>query len=486
MRVLFVLITGNVCGGCKKKIDPSDLYIANVALENVLKNLSFPCRYQANGCKERTEHWNLQTHQAKCVFRDYTCPMFYFGDCAWRGHSSLILKHFEECHPNNVEKQGRNNCMNLEVNNGKNCVYTVLFLTKFEKFLLHAKCDTAACKIFYRIFYVGDPEKASAFQCVIEQKGCANSTIKFETHLPVLPDTEFSKDFNAETSLSFDFAFLQPIIKDTNCLVSSIRIIPPNSENQELDEKLLNYFECPVCSHFMKPPIFQCLSGHSICNYCRPKVVQCPSCRANFGATRNYTLEDLSNGVHYPCIYRDLGCQTVMLSANIVKHELECPLRPYTCPLKDVILCHWEGTHSSITTHLKACHSEKVKFTNYLRTTLLFSFDHVQYDVYCMVSFGEVFRVWFRHDIGEQNGYWAVQLVGSKGKAKNFKYEIGLIDPKNEERMLIRTDLCHEITNQFNIFTNCAVPVSIISGFAAGGHMIYFCRITKIDKSERR
>lgn len=174
-----------------------------------------------------------------------------------------------------------------------------------------------------------------------------------------------------------------------------------------------------------------------------------------------------------------------MLSAAITEHELECPLRPYTCPLKDVILCHWEGTHSTITTHLKACHSEKIKFTNYLKTTIVFSFDHVQYDVYCMATFGEVFRVWFRHDIGEQNGYWAVQLVGSKAEAKNYKYEIGLIDPKNENRMLIRTDLCHEITNQFNIFTNCAVPVSIISGFAAGGQMRYFCRISKTEKNDR-
>lgn len=299
-----VLFLGNVCGTCKKKIDPSDPFIPNVALENVLKTLSFPCRYQPNGCKDRSELWNLQLHHAKCAFRDYTCPMAYFGDCGWRGHTSLIVKHFEESHANNLQKNAANNCMNLEINIGKNCVYSILFLTKFEKFLLYAKCDTKACTIFYTIYYVGNPERASDFQCIIEQKGCANSTIKFETHLPVLPDTEFSKDFNADTGLTFDFAFLQPIIKDASGLISSIKIVPPNSENEKLDEKLLNYFECPVCSHFMKPPIFQCLSGHSICNYCRPKVGQCPTCRANFGNTRNYTLEDLSNGVHYPCIYR--------------------------------------------------------------------------------------------------------------------------------------------------------------------------------------
>lgn len=474
-----------MCGSCKKKIDPSDPFIPNVALENILKKLNFPCRYQPNGCKERAEHWNLQGHQAKCAFRDYICPMFYFSDCPWHGHSSLIVEHFEECHPHNIERQTRNNCINVDVNITKNCTYSILLLTKHDKFLLYIKCDTVLGKIYYTMYYIGNPEIASNFHCIIEQKGCANSTIKFETHLAVLPDSDLSKDFNSDTALSFDFAFLQPIIKDTNCLMSSIKIVAPNAENEELDEKLLNYFECPVCSHFMKPPIYQCLSGHSICSYCRPKVGQCPTCRSSFGSTRNYTLEALSNGVRYPCIYRDLGCQVIMPSADIVQHEQECSLRPYTCPLKDVILCHWEGTHSTITTHLKACHSEKIKFTNYLKTVILFSFDHVQYDVYCMAAYGEVFRVWFRHDIGEQNGYWAVQLVGSKGEAKNYKYEIGLIDPRNENRMLIRTDLCHDITNQFNIFTNCSVPVNIISGFSVSGQMKYFCRITKVEKNDR-
>lgn len=445
----------------------------------------FPCKYQPNGCKERMENWNLQEHQAKCAFRDYTCPMFYFNDCTWHGHASLIAQHFEECHPNNIVVETKNKYMDFDINISKNCVYTTLLLTKYDKFLLYVKCDTTVSKIFYTIHYIGDAEKAADFQCVIEQKGCTGSTIKFETHISVLPYNEFSKDLSPDKAFSCDLTFLQPILKETNYLVSSIKIVPTNPEHNELDEKLLSHFECPVCSHFMKPPIYQCLSGHSICCYCRPKVGQCPTCRASFGTTRNYTLEALCNGVRYPCIYRDLGCQKVMLSGGIDAHELECPLRPYNCPLKDVILCLWEGTHSTITAHLKACHSEKIKFTNYLKTTILFSFDHVQYDVYCMAAFGEVFRVWFRHDIGEQNGYWAVQLIGSKGEAKNFKYEIGLIDPKNENRMLIRTDLCHEITNQFNIFTNCSIPVNIISGFAVSGQLRYFCRITKTDKTER-
>lgn len=453
-----------------------------MALDNILRHLTYPCRYQGNGCKERTDQLDyLLKHQEKCIFRDYTCPIFYIGDCKWRGHISLLLKHFEDYHPKNVKQEGRDNCVDLKIEVEEYCVTGVLLLTKFEKFFLQYKSDGG--KVYYRVFVLGDREQAAGFHCVIEQKDCVNGAIKFETHLPVLPDTEFSTAFNGDTTTSFDF---QQIMNGKNCFVSSVRVIPANPESEKFDRKLLRHFECPVCTAFMKPPIFQCLAGHSICNNCRPKLPHCPTCRANYGMTRNYTLEGICNGTYYVCSYRESGCTAVMLGASMSKHEMECPLRPFVCPLKENESCSWEGIHSSIANHLKERHCEKVKFTNYLRTTHLFSFDRRQHDVYCMVAFGEIFKVGFRYDIGEQNGYWSVQMVGSKENAKGFRYEIGLIDPKNEDRMLIRTDLCHEITNLSNISTNCAIPVSIISGFAAGGHMIYFCRITKrADRAER-
>lgn len=480
--IVLVANIGNVCGSCKKKIDPSDPFIINTALENILRHLKLPCRYQENGCKDTVDYQNLQAHETKCIYRDCTCPLSNFTNCDWHGHASALGEHFDDSHPTSVKRQTGNQPLLVDIDISKTANNITLLLTKNERFLLTVMCDLTTNKLWYSMYYIGNSEKSADFHYNIEQIGHENRSIKFESKLAVLPDSEFSKGINENSALSFDLSFLKQIIQENTGFTSAIQILSLNSEHGELDEKLLNFFECPICNNFMKPPIHQCLSGHSVCSNCRPKLGQCPTCRSSFGNTRNYTLEALSSGVHYPCTYRDLGCVISLPPTQIIQHEGECALRPYTCPLKDVLLCHWEGTHSTISTHLKACHSEKVKFTNHLKTTLVFSFDHVQYDVYCLVTYGEVFRVWFRHDVGDQNGYWAVQLVGSKNEAKNYKFEIGLVDPRNEHRMLVRSDLCHDVTSQFNIFNNCSVPVNVISGFSVNGQMRYFCKIIKINK----
>ena len=40
--------------------------------------------------------------------------------------------------------------------------------------------------------------------------------------------------------------------------------------------------ECPVCLEECLPPIFSCPVSHLICSSCRPKVEQCPECRAGY------------------------------------------------------------------------------------------------------------------------------------------------------------------------------------------------------------
>lgn len=480
--IILVGNIGNVCGLCKKKLDPSDPYILNSALENVLRQLKLPCMYSNNGCKERLDYNNIQMHKAKCAYRNCSCPLTHFNKCDWNGHSSQIVGHFEERHSSNIIRQ-QGDYISVDLDISKNASTTLLLLTKDEKFLLHALCDLAVNRLWYSMFYIGNPEKASDFYYNIEQKGSGNNSIKFESELVILPDSEFMCDAKLNFGLPFDLELLKQITKNTS-VTSVIRILSKNAKSQFLDDRLLSYLECPVCNNFMRSPIFQCLAGHSICSGCRPKLSHCPSCRASFGATRNYALEELSHSVRFPCVHRDLGCEAVLPGLEMAQHEGECPLKPYTCPLKDVVFCHWEGNHPNLVPHLRSNHNDRVKFTNFSKTTITFSFDNIQCDIFCMVAYGQVFRVWFRHDIGEQNGYWAVQLIGAKGEAKNYKYEVGLIDIRNEHRSFIRSDLCQDVSTQFNIFNNCSVPINIITAFSYNGQMKYFCRIIKLEKGK--
>jgi E3 ubiquitin-protein ligase SIAH1 len=69
-----------------------------------------------------------------------------------------------------------------------------------------------------------------------------------------------------------------------------------------LEQSLLSQMECPVCMEYMRPPIMLCENGHNICNICRPKVRDCPTCRQQFLNTRNVALEKVAAEVIYPCM----------------------------------------------------------------------------------------------------------------------------------------------------------------------------------------
>ena len=55
-------------------------------------------------------------------------------------------------------------------------------------------------------------------------------------------------------------------------------------EDIDRNKTLREEVECPVCCEEMAPPrtIFQCSQGHPVCSSCKPKLVDCPSCREAF------------------------------------------------------------------------------------------------------------------------------------------------------------------------------------------------------------
>merc|ERR550519_3071116 len=69
-------------------------------------------------------------------------------------------------------------------------------------------------------------------------------------------------------------------------------------ENENPNQKLIDHIqiqidklslrlECPVCYEVAKEPIFQCVDGHLICQNCRPKIKDCPTCRKEYAGEFN-------------------------------------------------------------------------------------------------------------------------------------------------------------------------------------------------------
>lgn len=473
--------TGHVCGTCN--LPENAVAIHDSALEIVLQNLEIPCPNRSKGCKEKLDYFDVSHHTSTCINRDYQCPFRFVTDCIWEGPIYDVLDHATLTHSDDVTRAD-NGVFQLEVDISiSNDMIKVLHFDR-EKFIVHIKCDVLKSQLFYFLYYIGDRENVEQYSYSVEQMAnfdVNNCSLQHICKNIILPDVNFTMDGDKDSALVVDLALVKQLARGS--LVGSIiRIISESRNGEDLDEGMLSFFECPVCSNFMKPPIFQCLSGHSLCNRCRPKLSNCPTCRTGFGNTRNYALESLSNGIKFPCAYRDFGCKTILAVSDISKHELECKVQPYNCPFMEANRCPWDGAYVDLIQHLKEQHPEKCKFTNYAKVCAGFLYENTFADMYCMIINDDIFRVCYKRDKGHQNTYWAVQYVGPRSEAKKYSCEIGLVDTKHENRKLVRFDLCQELTNFDSMFNQCIMlPSNAVSWFSNNGQITYYCKIANIS-----
>jgi E3 ubiquitin-protein ligase SIAH1 len=199
---------------------------------------------------------------------------------------------------------------------------------------------------------------------------------------------------------------------------------------------IVKLLECPVCLGTMRPPIFQCLNGHSVCSECKQKVEECPTCRGPFIRTRNRFTEDLANKVIYPCKNTVRGCNEKVPLEDLEKHESVCPHRMYHCLVGREDGCTWTGPRSDILPHTEDKHGKYV----YTRDPCTMKHDNFNFfakrKFSCIFSyFVEIF--WFRseHDPTKQRLYEMVQYIGPKDNASKYTYEHRLVSPSGDQKL---------------------------------------------------
>ncbi|XP_014204539.1 breast cancer type 1 susceptibility protein homolog [Copidosoma floridanum] len=64
----------------------------------------------------------------------------------------------------------------------------------------------------------------------------------------------------------------------------------------ELVNEVEDVIQCPVCLE-AKSSVVQCTIGHHVCETCRRKVQECPTCKSPFTATKSFIIEHLSKMV---------------------------------------------------------------------------------------------------------------------------------------------------------------------------------------------
>ncbi|KAM7045560.1 E3 ubiquitin-protein ligase Siah1-like [Molossus nigricans] len=192
---------------------------------------------------------------------------------------------------------------------------------------------------------------------------------------------------------------------------------------------LASLFECPVCFGSVLPPIFQCYSGHLLCNSCRPRVSCCPTCRGPLGRIPNLAMDKLADSVLFPCQYAHYGCTATMQLTGKAAHEELCDFRPYRCPCPGIV-CTWRGPLHAISAHLMQ--HEVITSMHGAEVVFLASKVHLPGALdWVMVQSchgGHFMTVLGKRENyqGYQQFFSVVQFIGAPDQAQQFTYQLKL------------------------------------------------------------
>jgi len=212
---------------------------------------------------------------------------------------------------------------------------------------------------------------------------------------------------------------------------------------RQLDWALLKELECPVCTQYMSSPIKMCENGHNICEGCKGRLSNCPSCRGMFVNVRNKALETLAAAAIYPCKNREDGCAETFTANDEGNHLAECLFQSKECPFRKLpgCRCTWTGTLSDIPVHIKDKHvSETAEVEGHFMVNLL-DFSRGKSYHHAVLIMRELFYLTW--EIERDAFRFGVFYFGPKIETEAFKYGIKLI---NSDGHVIVTRKCHSYT----------------------------------------
>ncbi|CAG9864102.1 unnamed protein product [Phyllotreta striolata] len=465
--IMLVENIGNICSTCHK--DTPEIKnrhsMNNEAVENILKLLKLPCKYKIKGCQERFSYEELPYHQQGCKHGTKMCSMNKSTGCEWQGSTGDFVAHFKQLHGDHIINF-ENNLFFLETSLCEANMVKLL-VTHNQIFMLRMHTNVESKRLLYMICSVTDNSN-SFCDYSVKHKGSSDNYIKTKSR--IVPSYYIYNDFDETVAVAIDLDALKQISQISNTITNVFKIKIDDGDFDVIDDKILHFFECPVCKTFMKPPIFQCHSGHSICNMCRPRLDRCPTCRSTFGNTRNYSLEGLTVGVQYPCIYHDSGCPEIGSANYMTSHEKQCLYKPLSCPFPT---CATNSNQEVIVQHLIDAHFDSCIYSGSTGYTDSFRLDPNSWqnkvlNRKCVIAFNHIFRLTCRRTM--DYCYMAVEIIGCKSELKTFVYEVSIMDVRKPEKKLIRTDYCLSELSEDEVYKKCIMfPNSVLSSYSNHG-----------------
>jgi hypothetical protein len=144
----------NKCPNCRQHF----VNIRNVSLENLARDVQFPCIYRKSGCKEVIFIDLISEHQAECPYGPHKCPFAKVANekCKWEGPLDDIKSHIRSEHDRRISAVTGKHLIVCT-----NYTYCRALFALGEVFLYFSKVKDG---VFYTcILYVGPKERAKRF-----------------------------------------------------------------------------------------------------------------------------------------------------------------------------------------------------------------------------------------------------------------------------------------------------------------------------------
>lgn len=216
--------------------------------------------------------------------------------------------------------------------------------------------------------------------------------------------------------------------------------------NKKVAALAIDLPECPVCMDTMCAPIFQCQSGHSLCNNCTQNLLPpvCPICRQNMTQMRNWQLEEIIAKAKVPCPNKTSGCVYTMMAVDLEDHLKECIFREMHCPLGAVFgKCSWTGKLKDMMEHFKDRHAEHCSVTTDEEVELTnVNIKNDDRHLFLVAQAKFIFIVTVKMDTLQNMIYWTIQHIGSKKVAHDHIFEIHLLSKQTPRRKIVFTEHC--------------------------------------------
>ncbi|CAH0549507.1 unnamed protein product [Brassicogethes aeneus] len=432
--VFLVRGKGNVCAICFEEKFGEEMKSRaelNTALILIIAKLMLPCKFQMKGCDNRLTSKNYSKHIRGCDFKIKPCPMKNLEGCDWSGSNFEVSGHLLENHQEHVI-ESENNIFKVESSLSE--PFNVKFLyDDCQNCLLQT--SVVDDKFYYALNPVEKSERNMEYS--VEHK-----RIQPPNHLVlksvgtltklngIYNEQNLDKNSNAT---AVDIDQLKPFADEKNMISNEFDLKPA-----EIDNNILKLLECPVCMNSMRPPIFNCANGHSICILCKELINECPMCNEGWTTARNYLIENLTTTVKYPCRYSKLGCNEIDVDRQLKKHEETCPSHNYQCPMN----CSKTGNFEFILEHIMTEHGN-AEFTGEIEENIPGRCEKLKW----MLFDSKLFRI--SYYFSSPNVYWAVELVCSNENPKLYTYEVKI---SNHEKAfnwaLIKDSTCFKERTQ--------------------------------------